>query len=183
MNIAKREITSKELSVTRIYHFCVLLCNSDMKDIDEVRRENMRLLEAELGGPTEAANRIGMSLAQFTNLKTGAKDSKTGKPRGMRKSTARRIEEASGKPIGWLDIDHTATIISEKSTYSNINDLFASALPEQQAVARYFLLRCSDQSPEWVDSDARAYADSLESKAKRWLEEGGNLIKPKKIKA
>lgn len=143
----------------------------------------MRLLEAELGGPTETANRVGMSPAQFANLKTGAKDSKTGKPRGMRKSTARRIEEAAGKPTGWLDIDHATAVISEKTASSDINELFANALPEHQAVAQYFLLRCSDQLPEWVDSDARAYADSLESKAKRWLEEGGHLQEPKKIKA
>lgn len=143
----------------------------------------MRLLEVELGGPTEAANRVGMSPAQFANLKAGAKDSKTGKPRGMRKSTARRIEEAAGKPAGWLDIDHYSTKDNEKNIHSDINELFANALPEQQVVARYFLLRSSDKSPEWIDSDARAYADSLESKAKKWLEGGSPMRNNKKIKA
>jgi hypothetical protein len=47
-----------------------------------------------------------MSLAQFSNLRDGAKDSQTGKARGMRKETARRIEEAVGKPSGWLDQVH-----------------------------------------------------------------------------
>ncbi|MBP1034207.1 hypothetical protein J8631_01400 [Serratia fonticola] len=183
MNIAKREITSKDLSVTRIYDFCVLLCNFGMKDIDEIRRDNMRLLEAELGGPTEAANCVGMSPAQFSNLKTGAKDSKTGKPRGMRKSTARRIEESAGKPEGWLDVDRSYSIPNEQDKLIEINELFESALPEQQVVARYFLSRSNDTSPEWIDSDARAYADSLESKAKKWLEGGSELKQPKKIKA
>lgn len=78
-----------------------------MHDIDDIRRNNLRKLEAELGGPTQAAQKLEMSLAQFSNLRDGAKDSKTGKPRGMRKETARRIEAASGKPIGWLDVSHS----------------------------------------------------------------------------
>ncbi|MDR6453921.1 S24 family peptidase [Variovorax paradoxus] len=79
-----------------------------MKDIDEIRRDNMRLIELERGGPSEAAKAIGMSLSQFTNLRDGAKDSQTGRPRGMRKETARRIEVAAEKPEGWLDTDHSA---------------------------------------------------------------------------
>jgi phage repressor protein C with HTH and peptisase S24 domain len=79
-----------------------------MKDIDEIRRDNLRLLEHECGGPAAAAARVGMSPAQFANLRDGAKDSKTGKPRGMRKETARRIDAAFGKAEGWLDIDHNS---------------------------------------------------------------------------
>lgn len=75
-------------------------------DIDEIRRVNMRAIEKEAGTPTAAANLVGMTLAQFSNLRDGAKDSKTGRPRGMRKDTARKIESAAGKPEGWLDQDH-----------------------------------------------------------------------------
>lgn len=78
-----------------------------MIDIDEIRRSNLRLLEASYSGPAEAAAAVGMSTAQFINLRDGAKDSKTGKPRGMRKDTARRIELAAGKPEGWLDAPPT----------------------------------------------------------------------------
>jgi len=74
-----------------------------MIDIDEIRRSNLRRLESELSGPAQTAAAVGMSTAQFINLRDGAKDSKTGKPRGMRKETARRIERAAGKPEGWLD--------------------------------------------------------------------------------
>lgn len=77
-----------------------------MKDIDAIRRENLRRLEREAGSSAEIARRIGMSQTQFTNLRDGAKDSKTGKPRGMRKETARRIEINAGKAPGWLDTDH-----------------------------------------------------------------------------
>lgn len=81
-----------------------------MKDIDETRRNNLLLIEGDYGGPSEAAKAIGMSLAQFSNLRDGAKDSKTGKPRGMRKETARRIENATGKPHGWLDAEHVGVL-------------------------------------------------------------------------
>lgn len=81
-----------------------------MRDIDEIRRDNLRLIELEQGGPSPAAKLLEMSAAQFANLREGAKDSKTGKPRGMRKETARRIEAACGKPAGWLDEDHSGMI-------------------------------------------------------------------------
>ena len=79
-----------------------------MKDIDQIRRENLLILEEEAGSPTAMAARVGMGYSQYINLRKGVKDSKTGKPRGMRKETARKIESAYGKPPGWLDIDHSA---------------------------------------------------------------------------
>lgn len=74
-----------------------------MHDIDEIRRKAMGILEQEAGGPVAAAKRAGMKYAQWANLRSGAPDSKTGKPRGMRKETARKIEAAFGKLDGWLD--------------------------------------------------------------------------------
>jgi len=75
-----------------------------MLDIDEVRRRAMLMLEKEVGGPVAAAKLAGMSHSQWANLRNGAPDSKTGKPRGMRKETARKIEAAFGKPECWLDV-------------------------------------------------------------------------------
>ncbi|GAA6121482.1 S24 family peptidase [Acidovorax sp. FG27] len=77
-----------------------------MTDIDEIRRINLKLLEQERGGLTAAASSVDMSPAQFANLRDGAKDSKTGRRRGMRKETARKIESSAGKPAGWLDTLH-----------------------------------------------------------------------------
>ncbi|WP_080401885.1 hypothetical protein [Burkholderia ubonensis] len=79
-----------------------------MKDIDQIRRDNLKIIESEHGGPAAAATAIGMSHSQFTNLRDGAKDSKTGRARGMRAMTARKIEQTIGKPLGWLDTDHSA---------------------------------------------------------------------------
>ena len=100
--------TQKNKSITlRAYTFLAKCYEMGrMKDIDEIRRENLRALEKEAGGPSDAAKKVEMTPAQFTNLREGAKDSKTGKPRGMRKETARRIEAAFGKSAGWLDADH-----------------------------------------------------------------------------
>lgn len=89
---------------------------ANMKDIDQIRRDNLKLLEAEHGGPAAAAAALGMSHSQFTNLRDGARDSKTGRPRGMRATTARNIEERAGKAPGWLDTDHSDTAASKSST-------------------------------------------------------------------
>lgn len=77
-------------------------------DVDEIRRINIRALEAESGSPTAAAARVGMSYAQYLNTRDGAREAKTGKRRGMRKETAWRFEDAYQKPRGWLDHDHSA---------------------------------------------------------------------------
>jgi SOS-response transcriptional repressor LexA len=84
-------------------------------DIDDVRRANIRALEKKHG--PELAKRAGMSPAQFYNLRDGAKDSKTGKPRGMRKETAWKIEDAAGVERGYLNILHSE---ENQSATSNI---------------------------------------------------------------
>lgn len=74
-------------------------------DIDEIRRANIRLLEKQFGA-TFLADAAGMSSSQYYNLRDGAKDSKTGRPRGMRKQTAWKIEDAANMPRGFLDTPH-----------------------------------------------------------------------------
>lgn len=77
-------------------------------DIDQVRRSNICALEAAAGSPKIAADKVGMSYAQYVNLRDGAKDARSGKPRAMRKQTAWRFEDAFGMPRGWLDTAHPA---------------------------------------------------------------------------
>jgi len=111
-----------------------------MRDIDEIRRENLRQIENELGGATEAAKIVGMSPAQFINLRTGAKDSKTGKPRGMRKETARRIEIALQKPLGWLDTPQAekSALLDESARF--LIGAYRMAEPRIQAAVRLLLM-------------------------------------------
>lgn len=98
-----------------------MLLMTQMKDIDQIRRDNMVTIEQELGGPAKAAQAMGWKTAtQWINLRNGAPDSKTKLPRGMRKSTARKIERVGEKPEYWLDIDHSgdAPIAQEsRATY------------------------------------------------------------------
>lgn len=82
-----------------------------MKDIDEIRRSNLALIVQELGSVTALAQRLERSDSQVSQLINGSANSKTGRPRGMRKETARRIEAAAGKPAGWLDVDHGAEMV------------------------------------------------------------------------
>lgn len=153
-----------------------------MKDIDEIRRENLRAIENECGGPAVAASLLDMSPAQFINLRNGAKDSKTGKPRGMRKGTARRIESAAKKPAGWLDTDHSIDIQSDNNSPSDITSRYNALPGSKQEIVNYILKDASSPDPEWVDADARAYMDSLNAKAQAWLENNTH-IPPKKARA
>lgn len=83
------------------------LLSNPIMDIDEIRRTNLRALEAIAGSPKDVAEGVGMTYAQYVNLRDGAKDGRSGKPRGMRKETAWRFEDAFGKARGWLDTNHS----------------------------------------------------------------------------
>lgn len=146
-----------------------------MKDIDEIRRENLRTIERECGGPAVAASLLDMSPAQFINLRNGAKDSKTGKPRGMRKSTARRIESAAKKPAGWLDIDHSTSIKTGNDSLNDITSRYIALPNSKKEIINYILNNGTSPDPEWVDADARAYMDSLNAKALAWLENKSHI--------
>lgn len=77
-----------------------------MKTIPEIHRANLQIIATELGGVGEAANKIGCSSSQFSQWMNGSENSGTGKPRGMRNSSTRRIEIACNKPVGWMDKSH-----------------------------------------------------------------------------
>ncbi len=81
-------------------------------DIDDIRRKNILALEKEAQTPRALADLVGMTYAQYVNLRDGAIDSKTGKRRGMRKETAGRFDAACNKPLGWLDQDHSIEMLS-----------------------------------------------------------------------
>lgn len=67
----------------------------------EIRRENARLLAHEVGQPADLARRLGMSDSQMGQL-IGRNPVRNIGPR-----MARRLEEACGKPEGWLDVEHS----------------------------------------------------------------------------
>lgn len=77
-----------------------------MKTIEQIRRDNLVLLAAEFGGATEAAKKIGVSDSQYSQWLNASINSGTGKPRGMRTASCRKIEDACRKPTGWMDVAH-----------------------------------------------------------------------------
>jgi hypothetical protein len=86
-----------------VFVVSVLLLNGRMKTIDEIRRIRLHELVAEYGGLSALATHLGKSESQVGQWLHGLKDSKTGKPRGMRSDMARFIEERCGKHKTWLD--------------------------------------------------------------------------------
>ncbi len=86
-------------------------------DIDEIRRENIRKLQHVAGSANAVAEKVGMSYVQYVNLRDGAKDPRSGKPRGMRKETAWRFEKAFGMSKGWLDLPNEDDLEQSRAGY------------------------------------------------------------------
>ena len=116
--------------------FLALRCQIErMPTIDEIRRQNLTALVKELGGNKPLAERVGVSESQMAQWVNGAKESKTGKARGMRLDSCHRIEDAAGKPRGWLDQSHNAADQvggGQKTTAAVIADLAESMSAHQQ---------------------------------------------------
>lgn len=82
-----------------------------MKTVEEVRRERLQMLRTEFGTWSALNEKIGLiardsTLSQYLNQSKGTK---TSKPKVMGSVMARRLEEACGKEIGWMDTDPALT--------------------------------------------------------------------------
>ncbi|VVE12459.1 putative HTH-type transcriptional regulator [Pandoraea capi] len=76
-----------------------------MKTCHEIRKDQLRALTEELGGVRALSEAIGKGEVQIRQWLNASRDSRTGKPRGIADDIARHIEEATGKPVGWMDND------------------------------------------------------------------------------
>lgn len=93
-----------------------------MQTVDDIRRGRLLRLIAEHGTQSALAKAIGKSPAQISQWVNRSPDSKTGKPRVMDSATAREIERACGKPVGWMDqpLDQfAAPVVQEQSPAFN----------------------------------------------------------------
>jgi hypothetical protein len=95
-----------------MYFFSLLLNNDYMKTTFEIHKENLEALVEEFDSVTAVAKMIGCSDSQYSQWLNGSTNSGTGKPRGMRPSSARRIEKACGKPSGWMDREHLKPVVA-----------------------------------------------------------------------
>jgi hypothetical protein len=69
-------------------------------DLNELRRQNLLLIIADVfgGRQIDLAKRIGRGQAQITQWKSPEN--------GIHERSARLIEQAAGKPVGWMDLPH-----------------------------------------------------------------------------
>lgn len=94
-----------------------------MKTIEEIYRIRLQILAEEAGSQRKLADKIGRSPSQINQWIKGAKDSKTGKPRSMERSTARYIEQMTGKPEGWMDQPIEDESNAAQTRYDNVKYL------------------------------------------------------------
>lgn len=77
-----------------------------MVTINEIRRRNLASLKEKYGSWRSLADAFGVSESQLSQWVNASADSRTGRPRGMRDSTCRKLEQAIGLKQGWLDLSH-----------------------------------------------------------------------------
>lgn len=94
--------------------------------IDSIRRQNLKTLSLESGGIGRLAERLSKDQSQVSQWINASPDSRTGKPRGIRSSTCRDIELRLGKPLGWLDVNH-----SQEPARSNVDWPFQAISPDR----------------------------------------------------
>lgn len=107
-----------------------------MKTIAEIRRGNLDRLINEMGGLKLFCEKMDKSSSQVSQWKNGSKDSKTGKRRGMNDDTAALIEDACGKPRGWMDNIHDpATDVPDAWPFKRVTPFqFRSLSNDQQTL-------------------------------------------------
>lgn len=93
--------------------------NMDMKEIAQIRLENVRELARQAGGTTPFAVKVDREPTQMSRV-MGSNPSKN-----IGNRLARHIESCFGKPTGWLDADHQAAASSEE----NISNVASTAQP------------------------------------------------------
>lgn len=74
---------------------------SQMLSVYETRRENLRMLTREWGGPTSLAKKLGHTNGSYLAQLIGPHPS-----REVSEKVAREIEGKLGLPLGWLDAGH-----------------------------------------------------------------------------
>jgi hypothetical protein len=123
------------------------------------RRANLEILVKEAGSLDLVAQHAGTSPIYLSQIRARAMDSKTGRPREMGSNLARRLEQAVGKPIGWMDLPHTEPGTPSPQQFISLETalpvvLDAMAKSQARAELRQLL-------PMLVDTNATAYRQRL----------------------
>ena len=75
------------------------------RNLDRARLANLRLLIAEAGSAEALARATGTSGAYLSQIRSGT-PYKSGRARRMGDNLAARLEQATGRPLGWMDEPH-----------------------------------------------------------------------------
>lgn len=78
-----------------------------MRNIEEIRTENLNELIELHGGVKNFATKIDRSQTQVSQWKNNSPDSRTGKPRVINSGSCRMIEDRLNLPNNWMDVDHS----------------------------------------------------------------------------
>ena len=94
--------------------------------IEEIRRKNLASLVTEYGTIAALAESADTTESYLSTILSGA--------RNIGAALSRRLEKASGKEAGWLDIDHDATASQANLTRTELEliSLYRNASPERQ---------------------------------------------------
>ncbi len=101
----------------------------DMKTAEANRRENLELLIHE-AGTLEAVARDVSSPQYLSSVRNSTPDPSTGRPREMGSKMARKLEDAFGKPRGWMDVEHPAPGTGSPVDYREVTGASVVALGE-----------------------------------------------------
>lgn len=136
---------------------------NNMTTIDSIHKANLQLLAKEFGGVAAVAAKIGRSPSQYSQWLNGSENSGTGKPRGMRTSSARMIEQALGKPVGWMDAPHDESPSDKFDQNVSVSSVGSRAIPVISAV-QAGAMKEMDSPYEAGDGYAVEYTDDRLSK-------------------
>jgi transposase-like protein len=130
---------------------------------DEIRRAKLAELISDAGSVAAVARALGVSSSQISQWKNASPDSKTGKPRVMQDSSARRMEDVFSKPRGWMDSatavvveQHTPTIINDKPTADKYQEHVINAH------AKTIAQQASEVAHLWMDLPAHRKNEVLQ---------------------
>lgn len=91
-------------------------------DSKTIRYNNTRILVEQVGGVSNFANKINKGQSQTSQF------AGTAPIKGIGNKVAREIEEAFGKPHGWLDVSHEER---EVLSSNNFKDSFSNTHEEE----------------------------------------------------
>jgi hypothetical protein len=154
-------------SAVRIPSVSIPLFNGWVPTIDQIYRDNLRLLVKEAGSQEALSTIIEKSAAQISQWLNASKDSKTKKPRSMSRATAREIERRCQKPEGWMDQPHELTVPPEGADHgapASPGKHFDAVTPEEQEFLdnwRILPERKKRETFELVAAHAAEYLEGL----------------------